>query len=204
MKLALSTVAMIVCLIAGARATQARTLDDFLNIKWGASKAEAKRIMLQRPGTTFDAENSTDEALIFNGGEFAGRPVSFILLRFSGEGLHTATVYIKADRRDHDVVMPIYRGIKELLQRKYGDPDHDFYFFKDPYEEGDGYESTAISVGKAVISAYWFFDPSVGSEEQNVISVSVDPDFYVIVAYQNGAMVSRAIEKQKEESLNDL
>ena len=43
-----------------------------------------------------------------------------------------------------------YDRIKEMLRKKYGRPSSSTEFFSDPYDEGDGYELTALSTGNAM------------------------------------------------------
>ncbi len=48
-----------------------------------------------------------------------------------------------------------YNKMYNLLTEKYGEAALDVNKFEEPYYEGDGYEMSAIGLGKAEISAYW-------------------------------------------------
>jgi len=48
-----------------------------------------------------------------------------------------------------------YAEMSRALSEKYGAPSTDFLLFDRPYFEGDGYEMTALSAGKARILTIW-------------------------------------------------
>lgn len=50
-----------------------------------------------------------------------------------------------------------YTNIRQVLINKYGEPDSNHEFFKDPYDEGDGYEMSAVDLDKCVYTAIWLY-----------------------------------------------
>jgi hypothetical protein len=48
-----------------------------------------------------------------------------------------------------------YEKFYDLFVKKYGEPYASYTSFVNPYEEGDGYEMTAVSVEKCNYSAFW-------------------------------------------------
>lgn len=184
----------------GVLLSQEKDLNEFLGIPWTSSASSAKSIMLKRPNVTFDAKNSDSVSLFFDGGTFAGQPVSFFQLIFSKEGFHTAKVFLKKTLESK--VISRYREACDLIAEKYGKPDHDFYMFDSPYYDGDGYETQAIRLGKATVSSYWKFP--VDGKKDNILGVSIAEDLYVTIVYQNGEMISRVIRDHKAKDKDDL
>lgn len=48
-----------------------------------------------------------------------------------------------------------YEKFKTSFSEKYGEPDSHYEFFKSPYYEGDGYEESAVKLGKCYYSSFW-------------------------------------------------
>ncbi len=48
-----------------------------------------------------------------------------------------------------------YEEYLKLLTEKYGEPTNMYNFFSSPYEEGDGYEMTAVYAEKCHYAAFW-------------------------------------------------
>lgn len=82
-----------------------------------------------------------------------------------------------------------YEDFYEVLRKKYGEPESNYNFFSSPYEEGDGYEMTAVAVEKCTYSAFW---PNVYIEISKWKQVKIN--------YQNSVNADRA--KEEEEELN--
>ncbi len=70
-----------------------------------------------------------------------------------------------------------YENYLNILIEKYGAPDKTYRFFSSPYEEGDGYEMSAITLEKCVYSAYW--SESVG------VSIQISKYKQIKIAYEN-------------------
>lgn len=67
-----------------------------------------------------------------------------------------------------------YQDFVSLFTEKYGEPDVKFDFFLSPYEEGDGYEMTAVEVEKCKYSAYWGAKYSVSITRFKQVSLSYE------------------------------
>jgi hypothetical protein len=48
-----------------------------------------------------------------------------------------------------------YQKFYDLFVKKYGEPYASYSLFTSPYEEGDGYEMTAVAVEKCNYNAFW-------------------------------------------------
>lgn len=87
----------------------------FLNINWGASPEEAKRLMQARPGVKFP-EDADDYRFDITGGMFAGQQVLKWTLEFPERKFASATVVIKADGD----AQTLYKDFRAQLVSKYG------------------------------------------------------------------------------------
>jgi hypothetical protein len=82
-----------------------------------------------------------------------------------------------------------YKDYLNSLISKYGQPKDSYDFFSNPYEEGDGYEMSAVALDKCVYSAYF-----------NNVSINISKFKQVNIAYENA--VNLAISKRERESIN--
>jgi hypothetical protein len=87
----------------------------FLNINWGASPEEAKRILQARPGIKFP-EETDDYKFELTGGEFAGKPVAKWVLEFPDRKFASATVVLK----NEGDAPGLYKEFRTNLVGKYG------------------------------------------------------------------------------------
>jgi len=90
-----------------------------------------------------------------------------------------------------------FNSIKGLLTNKYGEPDKDYHFFSSPYEEGDGYEMTAVGAEKCNYFTYW---------KKNLVNVTIITKIseykQVCVSYENGKN-SDLNDKEKNKATSD-
>lgn len=74
-----------------------------------------------------------------------------------------------------------YRDYLELLTNKYGKPTSTYTFFSKPYEEGDGYEMTAVGAEKCSYSAFWMD----GKVPHTNIGINISKYSQVSITYEN-------------------
>jgi hypothetical protein len=82
-----------------------------------------------------------------------------------------------------------YKTYLQSLTAKYGQPKDSYDFFSSPYEEGDGYEMSAVSLEKCVYAAYFYN-----------VSINISQFKQVNISYENSANL--AISKRERESIN--
>lgn len=85
-----------------------------------------------------------------------------------------------------------YERYFEIFEKKYGAPDSKYDFFSSPYEEGDGYEMSAVQLEKATFSAFWL------KRENLTISLSISKWKQVEIVYENDKNMDLA-KKEREE-----
>ena len=82
-----------------------------------------------------------------------------------------------------------YERFKVMFTKKYGKPDS-YEYFTEPYEEGDGYEHTALSVGKC--SYISFFTLPLGTISLRISESLLDKIKYI--AEENKRSANKEIE----------
>lgn len=183
------------------RPARPQSVNEFLGIKFGSSKDDAKLVLLEREGVTLNEENSGADHLIFEGGSFAGRSVYFWRLGFVDDQLHTASVYIQEKENHH--IIERYDELVSFYKEKYAAPDTTLRRFEYPYEEGDGFEEQALRLGKAHLTVLWAF-PTDTPGVQNSVSIEIDDSLLLKISYQDGALIDKAIQRRKEKAKDDL
>lgn len=195
------TTACAIFLMVNTSLSQEIVVDDFWGIPWGTKHSKVKEMMAKKEGLTIDKVNSDTATLIYDGGEFAGKPVEFISINaYSATGMHTATVVFDAPIESK--VIDQYDDIKEKLIKKYGKPTNDYKFFTDPYEEGDGYETQAIRVGKGTFAAYWNFKSTSGDKVS--ILLQITESLKVRLTYQNDILFNIYKTNKESKEQDDL
>lgn len=138
---------------------------------------------------------NTGYGVTFLTGTFAGNRNCIILVGSSIKSLTVWKVVVAfPSKSSWESLKNEYQTMKSLYSRKYGEPDI-FEYFTSPYYEGDGYEMTALSTGKATYES--FFKTNDG-----YIHLAIkDGKYrggYVTVGYEDGINVK--IKSQEEES----
>lgn len=175
-------------------------LNNFLGIEFGASKETSKEKMLSRNGVTFDEENSTEDALFFDGLKFAGRQTSYVFLLFVNDKFTKSTVVI-TPKLDSNAIN-LYNDIKSEINSKYYITESDFKIFEEPYFENDGYTETGIRVGKIKFSSFWKFTDQNGGKD-DYIALNISEDLQIIISYEDGDLSEEMIDIIQKENLDD-
>lgn len=191
--------AMVVAALAQATAVtpglaQEVRLNGFFDIAFGATRAEAQAAMLRHEGVLLDPVHSDENNLIFDGGAFASFPTGFWVLGFIDDQMHTAKAIIQPTE-EH--LLATYKNLLALFIATYGEPTRQAAFFDDPYEDGDGFETYAISFGKGHFAALWTFSDG---ENENAISLSIDKDLYIPIVFQSGRLIELALAQQQQQA----
>jgi hypothetical protein len=89
-----------------------------------------------------------------------------------------------------------YGEYKDMLSNKYGEPKDVYEYFTKPYYEGDGYEMTALSVGKVSYFSFWDL-----SNEQNLqLGLSITKYDQVEISYEN--YKNTLLKNQEQNAIN--
>ena len=106
--------------IQGASSPSQTSVDigGFLNVAWGTSREEAKKIMSQRHGVAFKGSNQDQTALYFTGGTFSDFDVQSIILIFCRDRFCGGQVIIKPK----PTLARTWYDVCAGLMKKYGNP----------------------------------------------------------------------------------
>lgn len=80
-----------------------------------------------------------------------------------------------------------YLYYQKILTEKYGEPTESYSTFLSPYEEGDGYESSAVTLEKCVYSSFWM---------DNGIIIEISKYKQIHISYEN-LILSQIQDKEK-------
>ena len=89
-----------------------------------------------------------------------------------------------------------YNSLKESYTAKYGEPKS-YEFFSSPYEEGDGYEMTAVGVEKCSYASFF-------KTTQCNIVLKIDKDKCVEVQYEDNINVGIWRREKQQAVSNDI
>ena len=175
-------------------------LTNFLGIDFGTNKEIAKEKMLLREGVVFDNENSSDEALFFDGVKFGGRITSYVFLLFFNDKFTKSTVVIKPKLDAYTI--NTYKEIKEEINSKYYISNSDFETYNEPYYEGDGYTESGIQNGNVEFSCYWSFTDQNNGEDDYIV-IRINEDMEITITYEDGDLSDELANKTKEKNNED-
>jgi hypothetical protein len=88
-----------------------------------------------------------------------------------------------------------YQKYSDILSSKYGEPkpDNVYAYFSKPYYEGDGYEISALSLGKVTYFTFW----DLSATENLQLGLSISKYEQVEISYENH---KNTLIKEKEQS----
>jgi hypothetical protein len=122
MKPALGLIRTTLLMFCASTSLRAAAPTEFLEIPWGASPGEAKRIMMQRQGVSLKKEAST--ALQFAGGTFADYPADRYELDFPEAKFARGTVFVTIPAGNAKDGAPLrnhqFEAFFKTLSEKYG------------------------------------------------------------------------------------
>ena len=131
-------------------------------------------------------------------GTIAGRSVELLIFTTKKTKLvYKMIVYLPVHTNWPDIKSE-YTKFVDLFIEKYGKPDHEFDFFRDPYYEGDGYEMSAITLDKVVCSAFWL------NRNNLTVSVSISKYKQVEITYENDKNTEIATQETLEINLDSF
>ena len=98
---------------------------------------------LKNAGYEFICQSPDDSGAALSG-TFTNKDVTILVVTTPKTKTVWKVVVFFEDQNDWYSLKSDYKDLKASLTSKYGQPDPVFEFFSSPYEEGDGYEMTAI------------------------------------------------------------
>lgn len=160
----------------------------FADIPWGTPAKEVQSLLSSK-GYAFQRVDQEGDYL-FKGTVQGTAAVVWALM---SEG-KLAKISVTLETRDQDA-RRIFENMKGILIGKYGKPKQAFHFFERPYYEGDGYEQSAIKLGKGHFSAFW--------GEDSALMIQLTDRLTVAVGYQAPWYAEEA-ERRRRRSTKDF
>ncbi|MES2268671.1 MAG: hypothetical protein V4520_18035 [Bacteroidota bacterium] len=171
--------------------TNAQTLkpiDSFLGIKFGSSYATVSAAVKAKGGI-LDAPASTPTLMVFNNVSLGSRKSDYFFVRLIDDKAYTAYFIFKPELEPQ--LLDYYNSLITDVSEFYG-KSVPVKNFKQPYEEGDGFEVQAIKTGNAEYVNFWTY-------EKNRIYATTKNDGTIALMYTDGNLSEIAEAKKKEK-----
>ena len=122
-------------------------------------------------------------------GSFTNEDVTIVVVTTPKTNTVWKVAVLFEDQSSWSSLKSDYKALKANLAAKYGAPDSAYEFFSSPYEEGDGYEMTAIYAEKCTYMSF-FHVKSESGEEVGTIWVEIaknETKGRISLAYEDAA-----------------
>jgi len=120
--------------------------------------AKSFKEQLVAAGYTITSEDKLPSSRVYSfEGNFAGNINCEVLVFTSLDEscIGKVVVYLPKQEYNWSYLKRDFNKMKDAYEQKYGAPIKDYHFFSSPYEEGDGYEMTAVKVEKCHYATFW-------------------------------------------------
>lgn len=111
-----------------------------------------------------------------------------------GTGLNQIVLMSKSRYDRYDLLSRDFENIKNAFINKYGESSNSINHFFDPYELGDGYEMSALRIGKHTRVTRWELD-------DQLVGVMAAKDGKINVLYVSKEQQNK--DQEKKSQLND-
>jgi hypothetical protein len=149
---------------------------------------------LKAKGFTMDASQSEGDLYVFNG-TISTKDVEVVVITTPTSKLVRKLVVFYPKQESWYSLKSEFNDVFEVISKKYGQPDDNYAFFKSPYEEGDGYEMTAVATENCFYLSAWKANATYPNQ---TIAVRITKSKRVTLAYENDAMMTKAdLEQEK-------
>jgi len=144
----------------------------------------------------YTIEDKTEKDVIIMSGQFANNKCEIILLgTLTSNIIWKVGVYFPKNTSWSSIKRE-YQDLKEQFTAKYGIGES-FAYFKNPYVEGDGFEMTALKLGKCSYATFW-------ESESGIIKLSISKVEQVSVSYEDSVNVKIKDKEANEKIMNDI
>ncbi|RCH56163.1 hypothetical protein DJ568_05330 [Mucilaginibacter hurinus] len=175
-----------------------KKIDGFLGIKLGSDKESVIKAITLRGGE-LDVENTKSTNVTFRNVKVGANNAFGLIVKFiNGKAFQASFLFSPTS---DSKLISFYNQFVEDLDAVYGKGDS-FKRFTSPYEDGDGYELTAIKAEKAEFNT--FYDDKSAEPTKNMISVRITSGMNVNLLYQDGVLIQEAINAQNEQNRSDF
>lgn len=192
-------IALIILCSVGIVSAEGPVMSGFLDVNWGAD-AETVISTMNAKGILFHERKIIDGIEIVSGKGTYGGETAYIAFKLYQGKMYEGMV-LMIDIPEHKIINQ-WSDFKNLLSEKYGKPSDDFFYFKRPYYNGDGFETQAIRVGKGIADTFW--SGSDGNGGNVILECEITDDLDLRVDYQHVEMAKEAVAAVKKVRAKDL
>lgn len=172
-----------------------KPIEGFLGVKFGSSRQEVIAA-IKAKGGILDADSPADKAY-FTNVSLGPRAAETLFVFFTNDKLYKGVFYFKPDQEPQTI--EYYNALVSDISEVYG-KGKAVRTFKSPYQEGDGYEITALSSGHATF--FTNFDRANGLIQIGIKTLK-DESLYVLVYYEDKTLSAEVEKNEKQKAKSD-
>ncbi|WP_165041814.1 hypothetical protein [Dysgonomonas sp. ZJ709] len=173
------------------------------NLKYGITQKQAITQIAKERGLTDpviinDTADSDNILIYYSDCPFAGEDAELVTLSFYKDQFYRAIIMLKPKESR---LLTKYDSLVDDISTKYGKPDKKMYSFDYPFEEGDGYELSAIKSGKSNIASRWSIPNRMPT---STVAIVITDQAKIAVLYDYLKISDIVDVKEKNKNLKDL
>lgn len=169
---------------------------EHMSFKGISMNTDITSFVSQLKADGFTVVYESDKGIILNG-DFAGKSdCEVMVLPTQERKLVWKVVVIFPEKSSWYSLKSEYSSFKESYTEKYGKP-LSYEYFSSPYEEGDGYEMTALAMEKCRYISFFLTD-------KGAISIEINSDKSVQVAYEDEINTREKSREQESSVMKDI
>jgi len=153
---------------------------------------------LRAKGFVMDAQQTQGDLYVFNG-TINLKDVEVVVVTTPTSKLVKKLVVFYEKQESWYSLKSEFAEIVEVITKKYGKADDNYAFFKSPYEEGDGYEMTAVATENCFYLSAWKANATYPNQ---TIAVRITKSKRVTLVYENDAMMAKGDAEQEKIDQN--
>lgn len=178
----------------GANAQTVKPIEGFLGIKFGSSAAEVTEALKSKGGVV---RVNSATSIGFSGISLGNRKTSSVYVHFVNDKAFEGALSFSPEQEARSI--EYYNALVSDISDVYG-PGKVFKTFKPPYEDGDGYEITAIKSGNADYETLW-----ENGDNYILAKIAVSSDKISIrLYYDEGKLRKMNDDQQKEKNKSEF
>ena len=174
---------------------QEQQLTGCMGIQFGDSKETVLTKMKSKPEFKYYRTSTETNTISYMNGKFAGRECVGAVYHFYDNQLYSITILLDPGLKTK--ALSLYETVGDELFSRYGIEPVKAHKFQNPYTEGDGYTTTAISLGYADLKSYMLFP------DENIICLSITNSLSVSIEYQHTSLAQSAINERNKKRTTD-
>ena len=174
-----------------------KPIESVFGLKFGSNMDDIIAALNAKGAVMFNGK--TNERVVFRNIKLGQREPLQLEFLLVNNKMYQGTFYFKADQEPKTI--EYYNALVKDISDVYG-KGTPYKNFKSPYEDGDGHEITAISLGYATCFTNWT-SPN-GESSIQVTMRSIKDELYILLIYSDDTLAKEAQQKEKEKAKADF